>query len=173
MNTNADAFELFLSRLEPELPSSSERYLRLRNKLIKFFQWKHCKDPEGLADETIGRTVKNLYAGDQIDKPSSYVYAVATNIFREYVRREARLSEIHDSSEPGFEESDAFGDCARHCFDKLSDDKKALLEQYYSDEEGRGEMAGRLGVSLAGLRTRIHRIRAEARECYQKCIKGI
>jgi len=59
MTKNYDAFDRFLIRCEPEMSSTQERYVRLRNKLIKFFVWKGCEDPESLADETIGRLISN------------------------------------------------------------------------------------------------------------------
>ena len=171
MTTKQDAFEEFLFRLEPDLGSAAERYARLRARLIKFFNWRQCQDSEGLADETVGRLLKNVYSGDQIDKPWSYVYAIARNVLREFLRKAGRLTEVPADLELPAVESDGFVDCARLCLEKLSDDKRALLEQYYSDERDREEMANRVGLSLAALRTKIHRLKIELRECYDKCIK--
>lgn len=173
MTKNHDPFELFLQRLEPRLSSSIDRYLRLRAKLIKFFEWKRCGDTEGLADEAIGRLVRQILAGEQIAKPSAYVYAIALNVYKEEVRRVARLSHLRDvqggQELPG-NYVDPFTVCARHCLEKLASDKRVLLEQYYSESESREEIARRLGTSLAGLRTKIHRIRIEVKECYDRCI---
>ena len=177
MRTNGDPFEQFLSRLAPDVPSSSERYLWLRARLIKFFAWKRCEDPEGLSDETIGRLITNLYAGEEIEKPSSYAYGTAHNVFRENARSIARHDQIQDSWEvalerPGAQKHDAFEECARLCLEKLSDDKKRVLEQYYSDEGNREELARRMGLSVAALRTKIHRLKPDLRDCYEKCMKG-
>jgi DNA-directed RNA polymerase specialized sigma24 family protein len=172
MTTNDDAFEEFLIRLEPNIPSSSQRYARLRNRLIKFFEWRHCRDREGLTDETIERLLKHINARDEIGKPWSYVYAVATNVYREYSRKAARLVDIKNDLESLADDSDDFIECARICLEKLSNDKRRLVEQYYLDEGSRVELARQEGVSLAALRLKIHRMKTELKECYSKCMRG-
>lgn len=165
-------FEEFLTRLEPDISSTAERYSCLRAKLIKFFEWRHCHDREGLTDETISRLLKHVSDGDQITKPWSYIYAIATNVYREYVRKAVRLAEIDDNIEGPLDVSDGFVECARYCLRKLIDDKRRLIEQYYSDEGNREKLAGQTGVSVAALRLKIHRIKAELKECYRKCMHG-
>lgn len=172
MPTNDDAFEEFLIRLEPNISSSSQRYGRLRNKLIKFFEWRYCRDREGLTDETIERLLKHIKAKDQIDKPWSYVYAIATNVYREYSRKATKLVDIKNDLELLADDSDDFIECARICLEKLSDDKRRLVEQYYLDEGSRVELARQAGVSLPALRLKIHRMKTELKECYSKCIRG-
>lgn len=172
MTTNDDAFEEFLVRLEPNIPYSSQRYARLRNRLMKFFEWRHCRDREGLTDETIERLLKHINARDEIGKPWSYVYAVATNVYREYSRKAARLVDIKNDLESLSDDSDDFIECARLCLEKLSNDKRRLIEQYYLDEGSRMELARQWGVSLAALRLKIHRMKAELKECYRKCMRG-
>jgi RNA polymerase sigma factor (sigma-70 family) len=179
MATNDDGFEQFLIRCEPDMSSFAERHRRLRAKLIRFFASRHSEDAEGLADETIGRLVTIVYAGEQIENPPGYALGIARNVYREHVRRTARLSQIDEDWEIAIEdrqsgaELDSFNDeCARLCFQKLPDDKRLLLEQYYSDEGSREELAGQAGVSLAGLRTKIHRLKAELRKCYRECMQG-
>ena len=178
MTKNDDLFEQFLIRCEPELSSSAERHSRLQAKLIRFFAWRHCEDPEGLADETIGRLVATVYAGETIEQPSAYALGTARNVYREHLRSQAKLTQISDDSEPAIElqqstaDPDSFVECAGLCFQKLPDDKRLLLERYYSEEGDREELAGQEGVTLAGLRTKIHRLKAELRKCYHECMRG-
>jgi DNA-directed RNA polymerase specialized sigma24 family protein len=178
MTTNDDPFEGFLKRLEPQIASSAERYLRLRNKLIKFFNWRRCRDAEELADESIGRLLTRIYAGDRIDKPPSFIYGVALNVFKEDSRKAARLDQIEDDQVIAAgdfnsgSDGDPFVECARLCYEKLPDDKRRLLEQYYSDEGSRADLALRMGLTLAALRTRVHRLKADLKECYQRCVGG-
>ena len=173
-----DAFKEFLQLCEPGLESSAVRYERLRVKLIKFFEWKRCNDLEGLADETIARVVEGVHRGDEVEKPLSYIYGVARNVFRESIRRQSRLAfEILDARSnweaplTRGQAPDEFLDCARICLDALSEDKKRLLEAYYSCETEREALAQSLGLSLVALRTKLHRIRAELRSCYQACME--
>ncbi|MFY9553473.1 MAG: sigma factor [Blastocatellia bacterium] len=171
MTTIDSLFEEFLARLEPEIPSTVGQYHRLRIKLIKFFEWRYCRDREGLTDETISRLLKHIREGEQIGKPWGYLYAIATNVYREYMRKAARLVEIKDDLELPMLDSDGFVECAKLCFGKLSDDKRLLLAQYYSEDVSREELARQAGASLAGMRTKIHRLKAELKKCYQECIQ--
>lgn len=178
MIMNDDLFEQFLIRCEPEVSSSAARHSRLRAKLIRFFAWKYCEDPEGLADETIGRLVAIVYGGDTIEQPSGYALGTARNVYREYIRKRAKLKAIYEDSESVMEEepatadADPFVECAGLCFKRLPHDKRLLLEQYYSEDGNREELAGQEGLSLAGLRTKIHRLKAELKECYNECMRG-
>jgi len=179
MTTNNDAFEQFLLRCEPEMSSFAERHRRLRARLIRFFASRHCEDSEGLADETIGRLITILYGGEHLENPPGYALGIARNVYREHVRKTARLSPIDEDRETAIEEQqagaalDSFDDeCARLCFQNLPDDKRLLLEQYYSDEGSREELAEQAGLSLAGLRTKIHRLKTELKKCYRECIQG-
>jgi len=173
-----DLFEQFLIRCEPGLSSSAERHSRLRAKLIKFFVWRYCEDPEGLADETVGRLVAIVYAGEIIEQAWGYALGTARNVYREYIRQQVRLTQIDEDSEPAIEsqqsttDPDPFVECAGLCSQKLRDDKRLLIEQYYSEGGDREELAGQEGVSLAGLRTKIHRLKAELRKCYHECMRG-
>jgi DNA-directed RNA polymerase specialized sigma24 family protein len=170
--TNDDAFEEFLIRLEPDLSSPSQRYARLRNRLIKFFEWRKCRDREGLTDETIKRLLDHINARDEIDRPSSYVYAIATNVYREYVRRAVKVVDLANDLSLPLNDSNDFVECARLCIKKLTDDKRLLVEQYYSDEGNRAELARQENLSLGTLRLKIHRIKKELKECYSKCMQG-
>ena len=178
MTANDDPFEELLLRLEPQAASAAERYCRLRGKLIRFFQWKRCRDAESLADEAIGRLLTKIYEGEQIDKPGGYLYGIAQNVLREDMRRTARLVQIEDEGEMAHGDSrivaddDPFVECAKLCSARLPEDKRRLLEQYYSDEGSRAELARGMGLSLAALRTKIHRLKAELKQCYQDCIRG-
>jgi RNA polymerase sigma factor (sigma-70 family) len=179
MTTNDDAFEQFLIHCEPDVSSSAERHRRLRAKLIRFFAARRCEDAEGLADETIGRLVTILYSGQHIDNPPGYALGSARNVYREHIRKTSRLSQLDEDSERSIDEQqaavelDSFDDgCAKLCFQKLPDDKRLLLEQYYSDEGSREDLAKQAGLSLAGLRTKIHRLKGELKKCYRECMQG-
>jgi len=116
--------------------------------------------------------LKHIYARDEIGKPWGYVYAVATNVYREYLRKAAKLVDIQHDLEGPLDDSDDFIECARICLGKLPNDKRRLVEQYYLDEGSRDELARQQGISLPALRLKVHRIKAELKECYRKCMRG-
>lgn len=90
------------------------------------------------------------------------------------MRKSAKLTHIDEGYEIATElQLDSFdNECARLCFQKLPDDKRLLLEQYYSGEGGHVALAEQMGLSIAGLRTKIHRVKAELKQCYRKCMRG-
>ncbi|MCI0485006.1 MAG: hypothetical protein L0229_00120 [Blastocatellia bacterium] len=165
-----------LLRLEPELPSFEKRYRQLRLKLIKFFTWRRCQDADNLADETISRVVKNILAGEVVraDNPYSYVYGIAKYVFMEYLRDKKKRQEIVDNfpdARPPVEED--VRDCRLQCLQKLPLDKRQLLEEYYSNESSREELADMHHITLNALRLQIHRIKNDLKICYRDCIKRL
>lgn len=170
MDTNLDHFDLLLLRLEPALADPPARYKRLRLKLIKYFQWKRCNDAEMLADETISRIIMKISEGQilQGDKLYSYVYAIAANLYKEYVREEQKKSTLL-ANIPQFRDPVEFDDCRHLCLRKLSSDKLKLIQEYYLNEKSPQQLAEELNVTLNALRLQIHRIKKELRACYKDC----
>ncbi|MGA9773670.1 MAG: hypothetical protein WBV94_31860 [Blastocatellia bacterium] len=176
MGINEDRFEQLLVHLEPDYPDPEKRYKQLRVKMAKFFAWKQCEDPDGLADETISRAVKNLSQGEEIraDNPYYYIYAVAKHVFMEYLRekkkREIIVSDLTDQLRNYTEESQ---DCRKQCLQKLSGDKLSLLQKYYMGEESREILAQSLKISLNALRLQVHRVNQELRACEKHCLERL
>lgn len=175
MNTdnNNQPFDEFLCRLEPDEKFPAAQYRQLRRKLIKYFAWRKCEDPETLADETITRLVKNVNKGPEIRaaNPYAYVYGVAKNIFREYVKEKQKDRDVINRWEPSYSPvAETVLDCRRLCMESLSEDKVELLMQYLGQRD-RQMMAGLKGISVNALRLQIHRIKNEIRDCYEKCLQ--
>lgn len=176
MDKKQPSFEALLLRLEPDYPDPEKRYKQLRLKMVKFFAWKRCDDPDGLADETISRAVKNLSAGEELrtDKPYSYIYGIAKNVFMEYIRerkkREVIINDLPDHLQSNSEDAQ---DCRAQCLQNLSGDKLRLLQQYYSGEETREILAQSLNISLNALRLQVHRLKQDLRTCYEKCLDNL
>jgi RNA polymerase sigma factor (sigma-70 family) len=174
MDENEEVFDRLLLRLEPDFLDSSKRYKQFRLKMVKFFAWKRCEDPDSLADETINRVAKNLNAGEEIraDNPYSYIYAIAKYVFMEYLRdkkkRDVITSQLPDPEQVTIE---GFSDCRKQCLDKLPPEKCRLLQQYYMDEKSREAMAQSLNISLNALRLQVHRLKNELRACNEDCLK--
>ena len=168
-------FEELLLRLEPELESTSKRYRHLRTKMVKFFAWKMCRDPESLADEAITRLLKNVAAGLEIlaDNPYSYVYGIARNILREHVRSMVRNEQLIAEWHPVAPAEEDQPDCRNRCLASLDSDKRALLVEYYCKDEERELIAERLNLTLNALRLKVFRLKNELKTCYENCIKNL
>jgi DNA-directed RNA polymerase specialized sigma24 family protein len=176
MTTSGNPFEEFLMRLERQASSPADAYVLVRVKLFKLFLWNRCspEDSEELADEVIKRLVSITNGENTVDKPWGFVKGVAANVLKEHWRKAARLAPLDEIEPIGLlrlREDEDFASCARHCMAKLPDDKRRLLERYYSDEGSRPEQAQGMGLSLAALRLKIHRLKVDLRECYEKCAK--
>jgi DNA-directed RNA polymerase specialized sigma24 family protein len=164
----------FLARLEPGCETSKQRYERVRHRLIKFFQWRACEDPANLADETVQRFFEKIRAGQEVtsDTPYGYVYAVASNVFREYLREIRKHKVIADMwlrripTPP-----DSTIDCGKRCLEDLDPDKRSLLERYYLDSGDSEKLASELGLSLNALRLKVHRTKSQLRACYEDCLR--
>src|ERR1051325_9170827 len=176
MDKNQQAFEALLLRLEPDYPDQKKRYKQLRLKMVKFFVWRRCEDPDGLADETISRAVKNLSEGEEIraDNPYPYIYAIAKHVFMEYLREKRKLeiivSDLPDHLLSYPEETQG---CRKQCLQKLSEDKLSLLQKYYMGEESREILAQSFKISLNALRLQVHRLKQELRACEKDCLNNL
>src|SRR5215510_16416550 len=84
-----ESFDALLDWLDPEREIAGQKYEEIRRRLIKLFACRSCHEPEDLTDETINRVTRKLKeiateaAGDRV----AYFYAVANNVFKEYLRR--------------------------------------------------------------------------------------
>lgn len=174
MEKNEKVFEALLFRLEPDLPDTERRYAQLRLKMVKFFSWRRCEDPDGLADETLSRAIRNISLGEEIhaDNPYSYIYGIAKYVFMEYLREKTRRRKLtEDLAEQAQSYSEDWEDCRKLCLQKLPPEKLSLLKQYYKGEEDREVLANALNLSLNALRLQVHRIKQELRACLKECLK--
>lgn len=160
--------------LEPDLQSTEEGFWQCRFKLIKFFAWRYCEDPANLADETVSRLLKNVRAGQEIsaDNPYSYVYGIAMNVYKEYLRarkKAALLTDIDEAREAAGQP--VTDDCKKECFGQLPREKREMLARYYMEDDERDEIARELGLTLNALRLQVHRIKQGLRRCREDCRK--
>lgn len=175
MDNNEEPFDDLLARLEPELADSTARYKQLRSKLIKYFQWNRCGDPESLADETITRALKTVIKGTEIRADNRYyfIYAIAKNVRNEYIRREIKDRNLLDNfHEPTVELKDA-EDCYVECLLNLPADKLKLLHEYFLDKRNSEQLAEELGITINALRLQIHRLKKALETCFEDCRKKL
>ncbi|HEU4712098.1 MAG TPA: hypothetical protein VFS76_11065 [Pyrinomonadaceae bacterium] len=169
-----NSFDELFSLLEPQGLSTESRFTLCRRKLVKFFVWRHCTDPDSLADETIVRLLKNVDQGTKIsgDNPYSYVYAIAIHVFQEHTRLKSKTTSLTDVAElPQVSISAAVDGCGALCLKELAPEKRELLARYYLDSDDRNDTADEQFATINALRLRIYRIKQELKRCRQKCEK--
>ena len=178
-----EAFDKLLASLEEDRDRAGERYLEIRDNLIRFFQWRGCPFPEDHADETINRVAKRIDLGEEIRNPSSYFMGVARmlllEINKERVREQQALGELAISqvASSEAEESQSSIECLRACLQNLSTDNRELIIQYYQGEksakiDNRKRLTERFKVPVNTLRMRALRLREKLQACVEDCLKN-
>ena len=176
-----EAFDRLLDRLDPNREQAGNAYERIREKLVKFFEWRRAALPDSDADETINRVARKIAEGAEIQNLNAYFYGVARLVFAESLKSNEKQQEAlrHISEKvPGIDEdpdAEARHICLDGCLRGLPDKKRALILDYYQDEKGdkikhRKHLADQLGVPVNALRIRAHRIRIGMESCVSECL---
>jgi len=181
---NSEAFEAFLALLDSDRDVAGERYNELREKLIRYFEWRQAARPEELADETINRVCRRIEDGEKVEDVHKYAFGVARFVLMEYFKApiEEELPVESNKELPAIDkreidENEAEHECLRKCLLKLSVDERDLILRYYENEgmtkiDDRKRMAAELGVTQDNLRQIAKRIRKnELGPCVQECLE--
>lgn len=176
-----EAFDKLLLALGDDRESGGQKYLEIRNNLIRFFEWRGCPFPEDHADETINRMAKRVAEGEEVQNPAGYAVGVARllvlEIFKGRQREQVALNELTTNTEAYAEQNDGEGrvECLRVCLDGLSTDNRQLILEYYQGEKGdkirnRKKLLERLGIPVNTLRMRALRLRERLQVCVEDCL---
>jgi DNA-directed RNA polymerase specialized sigma24 family protein len=176
-----EALDGLFDWLDEDRQQAALEYEKIRRKLIRIFVGRRCHVAEELADETINRvTVKVqklvVYEGDK----ALYFYAVANNVYREWLRDPARTNceppvfKAVTPSEPN-EDEDKY-ECLERCWKELNEDSRSLFLEYNREEKSakikhRHRLAQQYGIASNALRIRAHRVRARLKQCVTDCLE--
>jgi hypothetical protein len=179
-----ESLEKLLAWLNSNREGGAEKYERIRLRLIKYFTCNGCgDDDEHLADETIDRVMRRLernevpepFTGDKV----LYFLAFAKNVRQEhyvYLRRRESPGPVIviDRNEKQEEEDEDV--CLTECVRILGKEDRWLAIEYYRFEKTtkvghHSNLASQFDLSLAGLRTRVHRVRERLRTCIEECLE--
>lgn len=176
-----EALEQLLALLDPDPGRAAREFIQLRQRLTRLFEWRGCRFPEDLVDETISRVARRLAEGIEIrsDDPYRYFCGVAHMVFKELLRERRRERKLQDPAswlpDQVSEEDpdDPRMEVLLRCLDRLPEDQRDLILEYHQGDgreriENRQAIAQRLGVPLNALRIRVHRIRSRLEEWVQE-----
>lgn len=176
-----EGFNKFLLNLAPDRSLAGERYEVIRQKLVRFFEWRDCPHPDEHADETINRVIRKIDQGGTLEDPSTYVYGVARllllEIYKEKERERNALREVAVASELPLDETDDLrATCLQRCLETLPAENRELIVQYYQGEgqskiTNRKQLAERWSLPLNALRIRALRLREKLEGCVKGCLK--
>jgi len=152
-------------------------YAGLHRLVTAFFVgWKCGVDSEALADLTLDRLAKRVHRGESIRNFTSYSTNIADKVYKEYCREReklrAALRELKyltpNVDEPE-DEVDVRRECQKTCVKRLSASDHQLVVDYYLTGKDRSVLAAELGIPLATLRTKIHRLNLRLAKCAEDC----
>src|SRR5690242_2194613 len=189
---NREAFRQFLSWLDEGVESNGERYLEMRRRLVRYFDFRNCPFPDDLADETLNRVARKLEEKGEIvgATPTHYCYIVARLVLLESVRRRDHdgpslddtersggvLASLAKPSEPAIDTAvkERLFTCLEQCLSKLRTQERELILEYYQGIqrekiERRSQMAAQRGLTMNALSIRACRIRTKLEACVKAC----
>jgi DNA-directed RNA polymerase specialized sigma24 family protein len=174
------ALQRLLDRLGPDRDAAGRVYQGLRDRLVDYFDWKGAQRPEVAADETLDRVARRLDEGEPVERVEAYAFGVARLVLLEHLRqqlleRSATAVASRESGASGEEDDDRRIECLARCLERLPQDERALIVGYYEGAgrahlEERKALAGRLGLRMATLKTRAHRLRVRLKAQMDGCL---
>jgi DNA-directed RNA polymerase specialized sigma24 family protein len=164
--------------------TGAAHYELLRHRLVRYFQWERCADPELCADEVFSRMAQKLAEGEEIVNPRAYLFGIARMLRRETLARQGKetlaLEEFRKQqpdSAPSSPSVDAeqTQQCLERCLGALDAPQRAFILRYYEGGQSqrianRKAMADELGLDLNALRNRALRLRERLEKCARKCL---
>jgi DNA-directed RNA polymerase specialized sigma24 family protein len=189
----SDAFQRLLIWLGDEGESEGQNYVKMRQRLVSYFDRKNCTRPDELADETLNRVARRLdeEGGEiEIETPAKYCYITARFVFLESLRS-AELTTIsleniatHSPHRLAVTEPDADDsvntemlEYLKRCMGQMDAAGREIITRYYYGRErikieNRRALAAQLGITLNALAIRACRIRDRLEICVKKCVAG-
>ena len=182
---NQQAFDGLLATLGPDRDAAADRYLAIRHKLVRLFEWRGCSTPEEYADEAINRCARKIAEGEAIRDVGTYSIGVARMLLLEMSREQTKEARPLDNApepqtppvEPAIDPEFRM-DCLRRCLDQLSPDNRNLILHYYQGDKdqkikNRKGLTQMFGVPAGTLRMRALRLREGLHLCAQSCLQRV
>jgi DNA-directed RNA polymerase specialized sigma24 family protein len=172
-----EAFTRLLRALDPDEEQAAQKYEVLHHRLVLFFDVRRAPAPQDLADEVLDRVCRRLEEGEIVRGLTQYCYGVASRVQQELWRTDRRRLPV--PPEPQDQGDKERRDrCLTRCLEELDPEQSNVLLRYYSGSgrarsRDRDLLAAELGVTLSGLRVRLHRLRGELQERMQRCLEGL
>jgi RNA polymerase sigma factor (sigma-70 family) len=179
-------FDVFLAVLGEDREQAGEKYLALRERLERFFEWRGCDNAEELTDIVFDRVTKKIIEGEKVKNIEAYCVSVAKFVLMENRREVLRSEELDENSKiisSGGNESEIDSEeeektkqfkCLEECLAKFPEDKRKLIVGYFDTDEKtmistRKNLAEKIGVNLNSLRIRISRLKTKLEKCTKNC----
>ncbi len=180
-----EAFRSFLKTLGAEESDAAEKYVELRERLERFFEWRDCEGVEELADIVFDRIIRKITEGEIVENAEAYSVSMAKFVLLENGREAARKIELVENSrvissramESNSDEDQINAkrfECLDRCLDEFPPEKRNFLIGYFDAKEDtmiatRKRLAKATGTTLNSLRIRISRLKTKLEKCVKDC----
>jgi RNA polymerase sigma factor (sigma-70 family) len=84
----------FLRLFDPNPVRATEKYNQLFRRLVRFFEWRRCHEPEDLAQDTIRRGLGKIFSVDLHVEPAHYFFGIARLVVMEDRKRACRRNRL-------------------------------------------------------------------------------
>jgi DNA-directed RNA polymerase specialized sigma24 family protein len=171
------AFKMLLAALRSDAGDGSAEYLRLRLKVVKFFEFNRCPLADDLADVVMDRAADRLYEKGNIEHVQAFVYGVARRVLLEDRRKRAREARMLEGLFKELQLAldshpvEARHECLLQCLGELPPNKGDLMLRYYGAAWGdKGRLAAELNKSENALAQVIFHLKPGLRKCVENCL---
>jgi hypothetical protein len=103
-------FNKFLQTLDQNREAAAEKYIALRSRLEKFFEWRDCENSEELTDIVFDRFSKKIIEGEFIENAEAHSVSIAKFVLMENRRNVLRNEELDENSRKAISENNSEND---------------------------------------------------------------
>lgn len=171
------AFKMLLVALRSDAGDGSGEYLKLRLKVVKFFEFNRSQFADDLADVVMDRLADRLHEKGHIKHLQAFVYGVARRVLLESlrkIRRERRMLEgLYRALQlsPDSHPVEVRHECLLCCLAELPKDRGDLMIRYYEAGWGeKGSLAAEFNKTDNALAQVIFHTNAKLKKCVEKCL---
>ena len=173
----AEAFGKFLRWLSDDDEQAVRDYQVIRKKLVRYFIFKGCADPDTLFDKTVDIVAGKIDFCEGVVSQLAYCHGVARNVCRESKRGDRTVAMTRDFAANEPDESGVTEEelrCLEHCVSQLPPEQRELVARYHGRQgreriEARRTLAQEKGGAVA-VRVKACRIRKDLRVCVTDCL---
>ncbi len=180
-----EGFDKFLKTLDADRDAAARKYLLLRDRLERFFEWRSCENVEELTDIVFDRAVKKITQVEKVLNVEAFCVSIAKFVFLENQRESFRTEEIDENySKTHKSEADETDElkekrlkCLDSCLAELPIDNRKLIFSYFDTDDktmipARKSLADQLRITLNSLRIKVCRLKAQLEKCTKKCCES-
>jgi DNA-directed RNA polymerase specialized sigma24 family protein len=174
---NEEAFKMLLAALQSATGDGTAEYLKLRRKVVKFFEFNRCQFADDFADVVMDKTADRLYEKGHIENIQGFVYGVARRVLLEVRRKERRRRKMLNGLfhylqlSPDSYPVEVRHECLMHCLAELPNDRGDLMLRYYEAGWGeKGGLAAEFNKTDNALAQIIFHTKPKLRNCVENCL---